>query len=209
MKRADIPEDRPRDPVRTRATILAAAKQVLAEQGFTVWGVNVIARASGYDKQMIYRHFGGMDGLAAAVGDDVSAELETAMLARRYDTPPRDYAELMGRLALQLLDALRDNRLAQRILAWELAEAGPLAARLAAARERALSQWMAREKGAIARPAGIDVPALNVFLIAGVQQMVLAAAANGRFLGLDLREEEGWQRARTAIGAMAAAIYRG
>lgn len=208
MKRADIPKDRPRDPVRTRGIILAAAKDVLAERGFTVWGVNVIARASGYDKQMIYRHFGGMEGLAEAVGADVSASLEQALSAHRYATPPASYAELMSRLAIQLLDALRDNRLAQRILAWELADPGPLATRFAAARERSLSQWITREKGAITRPPGIDAPMLNVYLIAGVQQLVLAAASNGRFLGIDLREEAGWARARAAIGAMAAAIYR-
>ncbi|AJP72238.1 TetR/AcrR family transcriptional regulator [Sphingomonas hengshuiensis] len=209
MKREDIPKDRPRDPVRTRGVILSAAKDVLAERGFATWGVNVIARASGYDKQMIYRHFGGMDGLAEAVGEDVAAALEAALSARAYATPPRSYAELMSRLAIALLDALRGNRLAQRILAWELADPGPLATRFATARDRALSQWITREKGTINRPPGVDAPMLNVFMIAGVQQLVLAAASSGRFLGIDLRDEAGWERARAGIAAMAEAIYRG
>ncbi|WP_448661413.1 TetR/AcrR family transcriptional regulator [Sphingomonas sp. CJ20] len=208
MPQAKPIDDRPRDSARTRGVILAAAKALLAEHGFAKWGINAIARASGYDKQLIYRYFGGMGGLAEAVGEDVSATLEAAFAAKPGTAPAASYGELVGRLALQMLDALREDRLAQRILAWELAAPGPLAARFAAARERALGQWMARERGALTRPAGIDVPMLNVFVIAGVQQLVLAAASTGRFLGIDLSDEAGWARARPAIVAMTAASYR-
>jgi AcrR family transcriptional regulator len=200
-------ERKRRDSARTRASILAAAKELLAEQGFANWGVNGIARAAGCDKQLIYRYFGGLDGLAEAIGEDVARWLEAA-LAAKAAAPATSYAELMGRLAVALLDALRGNRLAQRIIAWELAEPSPLAASFSAARERSLSSWMARERGALQRPTGVDVPMANVLMIAGVQQLVLAGASSGRFLGIDLTDEAGWTRARGAVMAMAAAAYR-
>jgi AcrR family transcriptional regulator len=62
-------EDRQtRNRARTEAAILAAAEMLLAERGFTAFGVNAIARAAGCDKQLIYRYFGGLDGLAEAIG---------------------------------------------------------------------------------------------------------------------------------------------
>ena len=57
-----------RDRARTEAAILSAAERQLADGGFTAFGVNAIARAAGCDKQLIYRYFGGLDGLADAIG---------------------------------------------------------------------------------------------------------------------------------------------
>ncbi|WP_316251128.1 TetR/AcrR family transcriptional regulator [Sphingomonas sp. JC676] len=197
-----------RDSARTRAAILAAAKDLLAEQGFANWGINGIARAAGCDKQLIYRYFGGLDGLAEAIGEDVARWLEEA-LAANPATPATSYAELMARLAVALLDALRGNRLAQRIIAWELAEPSPLAASFSAARGKALAGWVARERGALRRPAGVDAPMINALLVAGVQQLVLADASGGRFMGIDLGDDAGWERVRAAIAAMTRAIYGG
>ncbi|MBC9032593.1 TetR/AcrR family transcriptional regulator [Sphingomonas sp. JC676] len=208
MARAGRGAVKQRDSARTRAAILAAAKDLLAEQGFANWGINGIARAAGCDKQLIYRYFGGLDGLAEAIGEDVARWLEEA-LAANPATPATSYAELMARLAVALLDALRGNRLAQRIIAWELAEPSPLAASFSAARGKALAGWVARERGALRRPAGVDAPMINALLVAGVQQLVLADASGGRFMGIDLGDDAGWERVRAAIAAMTRAIYGG
>ncbi|WP_213982170.1 TetR family transcriptional regulator [Sphingomonas sp. dw_22] len=201
-------EKRPRDAARTRAAILAAAADLLAERGFTGWGVNAIARAAGCDKQLIYRYFGGLDGLAEAIGEDLARWLEEALAASPGAAPPASYAELMARLATRLLDALRANRLAQRIIAWELAEPSPLAEGFSAARGKALAAWVARERGTLRRPAGVDAPMTNALLVAGVQQLVLAAASGGRFMGIALNDEAGWERVRAAVSATAHALYR-
>lgn len=208
MARATKGDEKQRDSARTRAAILVAAKDLLAEQGFAGWGVNGIARAAGCDKQLIYRYFGGLDGLAEAIGADIAAWLEEALAAKPGAAPATSYAELMGRLAIALLDVLRSNRLAQRIIAWELAEPSPLAASFAAARGRALAAWVARERGSLQRPAGVDAPMINALMVAGVQQLVLAHASGGRFMGIDLSEETGWERVRSAIEAMTRAVYR-
>lgn len=208
MARAGVSEEKQRDSARTRGVILAAAKDLLAEQGFAAWGVNGIARAAGCDKQLIYRYFGGLDGLAASIGEDVAHWLEEALAAKPGVAPAGSYAELLARLAVALLDALRANRLAQRIIAWELAEPSPLAASFSEARGKALAAWVVRERGALQRPEGVDAPMINALLVAGVQQLVLADAAGGRFMGIDLRDEAGWERVRTAIAAMTHAIYR-
>lgn len=200
-------EGKKRDSARTRAAIIAAAKDLLAERGFAGWGVNAIARAAGCDKQLIYRYFGGLDGLAEAIGEDVAQWLDAA-LAAKPAVPAASYAELMARLAVALLDALRGNGLAQRIIAWELAEPSPLATSFSAARGKALAAWVTRERGSLQRPAGVDAPMINALLVAGVQQLVLAHASGGRFMGIDLSDEAGWERVRAAIAATTQAVYR-
>lgn len=198
-----------RNRTRTADAILAAAKAELAEKGFAHWGVNSIARAAGCDKQLIYRYFGGLDGLAEAIGTDIAAWLEQALSARPGQQPAKTYAELATRLLLEFLDALRANPLAQKIVAWEVAEESVLVKRFAAARGRVMMAWIMRERGELVPPDGVDVFAINALLVAGVQHLVLAGAASGSFAAIDLTQDANWQRIRAAIATMAAAAYGG
>lgn len=201
-------DEKQRDRSRTEQSILAAARRVLGDKGFLGWGINGIAREAGCDKQLIYRYFHGLDGLADAIGEEMAAWLDEALSARPGQPPARSYAELVTRLLLEFLDALRANRLAQRIIAWELAEQSPLVVRFAAARGRAMGAWIARERGALVPPEGLDVAACNAVLIAAVQQLALAGAASGRFSGVALAGEQDWERIREAVRTIAAAAYR-
>ncbi|RYY29421.1 MAG: TetR/AcrR family transcriptional regulator [Sphingomonadales bacterium] len=203
----DMPEKQ-RNRGRTADTILEAAKTVLAEQGFAGWGINAIARAAGCDKQLVYRYHNGLDGLAEAIAAEMAVWLDEALSAKPDTPPATSYAELMTRLALAYLDALRSNRLAQRILAWEVAEESPLVKRFAAARGKAMMMWIARERGDLTPPVGVDAPMVNALLVAGIQHLVLAGAASGRFTGVELSGEGDWDRVRAAVRAMAEAAYR-
>lgn len=198
--------DRGRDRSRTEESIISAARDVLVEKGFGAWGVNAIARAAGCDKQLIYRYFGGLDGLAEALGTDVARAIEEALSAAPGPSAS-SYAELVAGLLETLVDVLRANPLMQRIIAWELSEPNALTQSFAQARSRALADWIARLRGDIAPPPGIDAPAINAVLIAAVQQMVLAGAATGSFAGLPLRDAAEWRRVTLAIRALVAAAY--
>ena len=61
-----------RDRSATSARILKAATELLAEGGFQNFGVNAVARRAGCDKQLIYRYYGGMDGLVDAIGGELA-----------------------------------------------------------------------------------------------------------------------------------------
>ena len=195
---------RGRDRERTEGAILAAAEAQLAEAGFQAFGVNAVARRAGCDKQLIYRYYGGLDGLVTAVG---------ANLGGRYAQPlsqpmAQSYGELTERLLLGFLEQFRADRLAQRIAAWEVAERSPLVDQLSAARAEALGRWMEDARGGLAPPPGIDAPALNALLIGGIQQLVLASATMGSFAGLPLAEDRNWIRARLALRALIRGVYR-
>jgi len=198
---------RSRDRDATARAIVEAAKLVLAEDGFQFFGVNAIARRAGCDKQLIYRYFGGLDGLADAIGADLAAELTLELTPFSAETRPQSYAELMERLAFSLLDLLLRNRLMQQINAWESAMASPLVQRLVEARSHRLAQWMHEMRGSLAPPAGIDAPAINAMIIAGIQQLVLSSTASGAFAGVAIKTDADWTRVKGAISAMVRAIY--
>jgi AcrR family transcriptional regulator len=54
---------------RTRSLLLNAAEEVFAERGFTPASVDDIARAAGYTKGAIYKHFATKEDLFLAVSD--------------------------------------------------------------------------------------------------------------------------------------------
>ncbi len=201
------PAARERDRESTRQLILDAARAQLVEHGFQGLGVNAVARRAGCDKQLIYRYFEGLDGLVAALGDEIAASLQQRLQPLSALGRPSSYREFVERLALGLLQALRDDAPMQRIVAWELSDASPLVRSLTAARSRSLQAWMRQTRGDLQPPAGVDAPACNAFLIAAIQQLVLAAAGTGEFAGMALRTDADWERVRSLIKQLVASIY--
>lgn len=195
--RAGVPRGRNREA--TRDAILLAARDLLAAEGFQGFGVNAIARRAGCDKQLVYRYFGGLEGLVDAIGADLAGWVEDRLAPIAALGRPASYAELMENLALGFLHALRTDPLVQKILAWELSDASPHVRRLTEARSRALAAWLARERGPLQPPAGLDAAAMNAILIAAIQQMVLSAAATGQCAGMPLAAEADWERPRQML----------
>lgn len=198
---------RQRDREETQRTILAAARQVLADEGFQGFGVNAIARQAGCDKQLVYRYFGGVDGLVDAIGADLATWWQDVLRPTAALPPPATYAELMERLALGCLDALREDNLVQKIAVWEISDPSPQVAGLNAARSKSLGQWIVAARGDLQPPEGVDAPATNALLMAGIQHLVLASATAGHFTGAALRTDKDWDRIRAAVKALVAAVY--
>lgn len=198
---------RPRGRAGTEKVILAAAKGLLAEAGFQGFGINAIARRAGCDKQLIYRYFGGLEGLIEAIGADLSSWVG--------DNIPEDtggmflltYGDLMERLALLFLDALRADPLMCRIVVWEVAESSESVRRLTDARNKALSDWLNRMRGSLAAPKGVDVNAVNAVVIAAIQHLVLSAVTSGQFAGQPLKTKKDWEKVETAVKRVVRGVY--
>lgn len=190
---------RRRDRETTATALLDAAAALLAREGFHAYGVNAVAREAGCDKQLVYRYFDGADGLLDALGERLAGWIAERLRPLEALGRPRSYAELMQRLALGFLQALRDDALVRQLVAWEIAAPNPQVRRLAEARGRALATWIAAQRGALAPPDGVDAPAINALLIGGIQHLVLAAAASGGFAGVRLVDDADWERVRTAL----------
>lgn len=211
MTRA-TPRPDPAEPVRrrdrdaTERAIVAAAIALLTEKGFQGFGLNALAERAGVNKQLVYRYFGGIDGVIDALGERV--ELWAPGTDAQADARPTTYAELVALLLDAYIAGLRANRLTQRLILWELVESSPALERLEAARSKALQAWMAARRGDLVPPPGVDVAAINALLLAAVNQLALREAAVGSFAGLVLTDEAGWGRIRAAARTVIALAFR-
>jgi len=197
----------PRNRDATRARILKAATELLAENGFQNFGVNAVARRAGCDKQLIYRYYGGMDGLVDAIGGELAGWIGEKMPVGGSSGFMLTYGDLVEHMMLLFMQVLRNDPLTRRIIAWEVSDNSPQVLRLSEARSKALGLWIEKLRGAMPPPKGIDHFALNAILLAAVQHVVLAGATAGRFAGLELTSEKEWDRVAQAIRRLVRGVY--
>jgi AcrR family transcriptional regulator len=201
------PEKRVRNRAGTERGILDAAKRLLAEEGFQNFGINAVARGAGCDKQLIYRYYGGLDGLVEAIGTDLGNWVKDRIPEDAGGMFLLTYGDLMERLILQFIEALRADPLMRRIVAWEISENTEQVRRLSEARSKALGLWVDRMRGSLMPPKGVDVVAVNAMLIAAVQHMVLSASISGQCTGLALITQRDWDKATVSVKRVVRGVY--
>jgi AcrR family transcriptional regulator len=101
-----------RDAARTRAKIMAAARDEFAARGFAGARIEAIAQKAGVAKQLVYHYFPGK----AALFEET---LESKYLQHR---PPEARDEGPGELFLQRFRAAGHDPVWVRFLTWEAAE---------------------------------------------------------------------------------------
>lgn len=87
-----------RNPERTRAAILEAARREVASKGLAGARIDVVARRAGTNKRMIYHYFGDKDALYLAVLEDAYRHIRHA--ERRLDLTRKAPSEGLRELAL-------------------------------------------------------------------------------------------------------------
>ena len=199
-----MPPPRPRDRATTEAAIVAAAGQVLARAGFPALSVQSIATEAGVDRKLVYRYFGGAEGVVEALGGQTDLWLG-------HPLPPPDpqstYAATLAGLLHAYVAALRENTTLQRLLAWELTEPSAMLLRLERARSAAIATRLPALRGGHAPPEGVDAPAWNAVLLAAINYLTLRARTAGGFAGIDLATPEGWQRIEAVLDQIIESAY--
>ncbi|MET9250529.1 TetR family transcriptional regulator [Nonomuraea sp. NPDC003709] len=114
MRRA--PEEKQRDPERTKARILQAALEEFAAKGFAGARVSEIATRAGVNKQLISYYFGGKEGLYEALTARWQAE----------ESGFADRSASLGTLAAEYVRANAARRDYGRLMLWRsLTDDGP------------------------------------------------------------------------------------
>ncbi|MCB5201766.1 TetR/AcrR family transcriptional regulator [Neorhizobium sp. T786] len=202
-----VPEKRVKNRAHTEGAIFRAARDLLAEEGFQGFGINAIARRAGCDKQLIYRYYGGLDGLLDAIGTDLGDWVKERIPECTGGMFLLTYGDLMERLALLYMEALRNDPLVCKVIAWEVSKDTPQVRRLAEARSKALAKWLDRMRGSLTPPKGIDASTVNGILFAAIQHLVIAAVATGEFAGLSLRSDKDWEKVEASVRRLVRGIY--
>lgn len=201
------PAPRIKDRAATEKIIFNAAKALLAEEGFQGFGINAIARRAGCDKQLIYRYFGGLEGLVDAIGEDLGSWVKDRIPEDTGGMFLLTYGDLMEKLALYFMDALREDPLVCKIVAWEVSDSSPQVTRLAEARAKSLAKWLERMKGSLAAPKGVDTAAVNAVLFGAIQHIVISAATSGQFAGVPMKTSKDWEKIETAVKRLVRGVY--
>ncbi|HET9555309.1 MAG TPA: helix-turn-helix domain-containing protein [Anaeromyxobacteraceae bacterium] len=197
----------PRDREATRERILAAVGRVLARDGFSGLGVNSVAREAGVDKVLIYRYFGGIEGLLDAWGE--GAVFGSAGRRRAAADAPSSPADRAAAALAAYARDLRAHPEALEVMRWELFEENVLTRRLAERREAAGLAGLRSLGVPRARAAAVDLPAAAALLSAGLLHVALRARTAPDWLGVPIRTEAGWARLERAAAALARALLEG
>jgi AcrR family transcriptional regulator len=193
-----------RDRGATEALIIEAGERLLLRDGMGGVNVQTVAAEAGCDRKLVYRYFDGADGVVEKV-----AARAHAALARDLDAiPPVEAATLRAfarESLLAWLQALRDNAVVLRLMAWAVVDDTEQMRRLEADRSAVLQAWMRQRRPRLKAPPAGDVTAFNAVLLAAVQHLVLAGQGRGAFGGVPL-DEAGWLRIEAALDALLTAF---
>lgn len=118
------------DAAKTRETILDAAEQIFAEQGYSAARVDAIAKASGYNKSLIYQYFHDKIGLytevvkrADQLGDRVLGEvIGQLQMDDSLTTDATKFKRYVDTIVKHSYQFMLDHPRFMKIFAWEAAE---------------------------------------------------------------------------------------
>lgn len=192
--------------LRTEARLFAALEALLHKGGVAALGVNAVAERADVEKVLIYRYFGGLEGLMAeyAKRSDFWPTMDEILgpdpaLLRDPD-PARTAAKLLGNYAR----ALRKRPVTLDLLAWECAHRNPLTVALEVVREERTQQLFQQltAAGFPLRGAGL---ALSALLSGAINYLAVRGRELEVFAGLRLGDDAAWQQ----IEQVMALAFRG
>jgi len=186
---------------RTEEKLIKAIAEVLAEKGFGKLGVNAVARQAGVDKVLIYRYFDNLNGLMKAYATSSNFWPSAAELLGEGDaleqlkTMPfsAGFAEVFRRYA----KALRSRPLTLEILSWETIERNALTIALEEVREEMGLELMSFL--AEMNPPNADWQAIANIFSGGIHYLAIRARKITTFTGMDISQEQGWDRLLDSI----------
>jgi len=193
----------------TESRIIRSVGTVLEDDGFEKVGINLIARTAGVDKVLIYRYFGGLDGLLAAFGESADIWWDVDEIVGEHLPKPK-HEKLSDWCALALtrqVSALRRRPVTQQILLWELSQSNALIRHLNQLREERMQQLVRRVIELGGKRADARLMAVHSLLGGASEYLVLRARRSENILGMDFSSDTGWRRLEASISALVKAVF--
>lgn len=179
--------------------ILRAMGEVMAERGTEKAGINAVAERADVNKVLIYRYFGGWNGLLEAYvqrGFFLSIFNEKFLETAPESPSSETRSKLWSDYTIQFMQEFRARKSSQELIRWEMTHgATELAQRLAAFRNESFKNLINK----IAPFADYDPMAITSLMVSAVTHMVLLSAQQEKIMDIDLQSDEGWGRMEIAI----------
>lgn len=183
----------------TTQKIIDAVGHLLRTNGFRRIGINAVAEEAGVDKVLIYRYFGGLDGLIEAFANHEQILAETPAEPMRKTLAPEHPEDKLTSFLLHELDMLHRQPLAREIMAWDLFEDNAATRKLTDQSDDRMMSSLYSMMAQFDPPEGIDLMAIMALLRAAVNYLYVRTRTRAEFFGIDLSSEHGWNRLERAI----------
>ncbi len=195
-----------RNRAKTTQRILDAFEEILAERGLQAVGVNRVAERAGVSKVLIYRYFGGLDGL-------VSHYLKMGRLYPLFSPPmldqlrpgnQEDLSRVWHRQVIQLFRQFRSNKASRELLKANIIPNDPIAIVASQVQDEEITRLIHQ----LAFVEGVDHEALSAVLVGAMSYLTLLADNNRTMAGINLRSEAGWKRIEYAVKLIYTSLSR-
>lgn len=177
---------------RSETQLIEAVSTIITEEGFSKIGINKIARTAGCDKVLIYRYFGGLDGLIAvwAKKHDFYIQAYDTFINRIETVNEANLKQITKEILLAQLHFIRENKMHQELLLWEFS--GGL--KFKAIRDLREENGHKLQK---ILEQKVDTKDLNIsmyitLLIASINYIVLSTLEYPLFNGIDFSSDTSW-----------------
>ena len=179
----------------TENQIINALDSLIRESGIKSVGVNSVARKANVSKVLIYRYFGGLDGLLEEWAIRKSYWIEVPDEITRIDSIGTGIEIMISGMAESLLgDASR-----RAVLRWLLEEDSEAGKRVRERLEKRGVELTRMLMNRNAVPESWDMEALVAVITAGVSYLALMSDRSDVYNGISLKTSEGWKRLSKGI----------
>jgi AcrR family transcriptional regulator len=204
--RVSKPPKATRNRPATEARLKAAVEALMVEGGFGALTPSAVARQAGVDKMLIYRYFGGLEGLVTAVVRQPGFFPDALELAGgdKAATRALPIAERVAAVTRAYARALLARPVVQELMVWELVERNALTAIAEEGRERGALDLYGDLFADVGDPRRFY--AATAILGAAVSYLILRRRKIRWFSGIDLKSEGGWDELDAVIAQMASAL---
>lgn len=182
----------------TEKRLLDAVSHIIENDGFTKIGVNRIASQAGCDKVLIYRYFGGLDGLLVewAKRHDYYSFAYSEFIDTIKQSEKEDIRQIVKDVLFRQLHYLKDNVLMQQLLVWELSGHSSFKGIL---EERERIGYKLQEELNKSLDIGNDNDMSVAIIISAINYIVLFTRQYHKLNGIDFSKPEAWSRMEAMI----------
>ncbi|GAB3750217.1 TetR/AcrR family transcriptional regulator [Spirosoma pomorum] len=195
-----------RNRAKTTQRIVEALEEVISERGLEGVGVNRIAEKANVSKVLIYRYFGGMEGLLeyyVKMGK-LFPVFTPSLLDQIRPLHESDIARIWYRQVIQTFRHFRTFKAAREILKASVIENDPIAESTAKAQDEEMTRLVSQ----LSFVSGADTQAISAIILGAMTYLTIMAQNDRTMISIDLRSEEGWQRIESAIKSIYIALNK-
>ena len=188
-----------RDRIQTENRLLDAIHELLNEEGLDQIKINRVAQHAKVNKILIYRYFGGIDGLINAYYNKYKPVIDTSPIdvERLRGAPLDEFFQACCDYVITEFRLLRDNPQAQSFLKNDLMAYQPDVVSPFADQKEAQLLTMIDELGALIQ-SDYGRP-FSAIIVSGMTLLTFMAQDKRTVLGVDLSTEEGWADIESAL----------